>query len=730
MKKLSTKVVLVFAITTIFITSVGSSILYFNMRNFITDSKEKDLLQEIQLKGTYIENIINKDGFTKSQKNISSISQEVSKFRVFDTGYYLLMDEDFNIKYHPDKSLKNLRTVADGSLSFLADNISESKNNTDSINYFYKGDNKILSYYKLSNGWILASAPVRKEMYIELNRFNSLVILTTVFLIFLSLIVAYFFGRSISQKMLSLKKLALELSNGNIDINFKIKSKDEIGQLSDAFFKVVNNLKNLHNEIDIVTNSVIEGHLEAMSNEDNFNGAYKEILTKINLLSKSLVGHIDKIPLPIMIVDKNYKIIYINSSSSNFLNKPKSKLYGTKCSELFKIENCNTKDCVCSIAMKENCTNSIDTIARPLDNDIDISNIGIPIKDVNGAIIGALDIIIDQTKVKSAERKLAKQFSFQGKEVKKLIYNLKEISNGNFNLNAKTGDYDVDTEEVGKSFSIINDTINNISESLSKIMYEINAAAEQVSLGSNHLSNSSQLLSQGATEQATSIENISSSISEISFKTKNNSSNADNANILTQRIKTNSENISEKMNNMIKAINDINDSSNNISNINKIIDDIAFQTNILALNAAIEAARAGQFGKGFAVVAEEVRNLATRSTEATKDTTHLIENSIKKVTVGKEIALSTSESLDSIVNEIRQFSDIIENISKSSKDQVNNISEINKSLLKVSKVVQTNSATAEESAASSEELSAQSTMLKESVGIFKLKTKPVELSKV
>ncbi|MEX1030112.1 MAG: methyl-accepting chemotaxis protein [Paenibacillaceae bacterium] len=299
------------------------------------------------------------------------------------------------------------------------------------------------------------------------------------------------------------------------------------------------------------------------------------------------------------------------------------------------------------------------------------------------------------------------------KPVRDLVAVSEKMASGDLNVDVQINSKD----EIGAlsvAFSTMVDSIN-------EVLTNINVSSEQVAAGSRQVSDSSQALSHGTTEQASSIEQLTASMEEISAQTKQNAINANQANEISIAAVENATQGNNQMKEMLKAMEEINDSSANISKIIKVIDEIAFQTNILALNAAVEAARAGQHGKGFAVVAEEVRNLAARSANAAKETTDMIEGSIKKVDAGTKIATATADALNKIVEGVAKASTLVANIANASNEQATGISQVNQGIALVSEVTQTNSATSEESAAASEELSSQAELLKEMVGKFKLR---------
>ena len=306
-------------------------------------------------------------------------------------------------------------------------------------------------------------------------------------------------------------------------------------------------------------------------------------------------------------------------------------------------------------------------------------------------------------------------FSFQelGKYVSAIDRTMEEYSNGNFT-------YRGSIQFIG-DFSHIQQSIRGFQSKIRNVLEELNVSSAQVSAGADQVADGAQALAQGATEQASSVEELSASINDVSNRITDTAEFSQKANRLGKETGETVARGKEEMTHLLASIQDIAAASNNIQSIIKVIDDIAFQTNILALNAAVEAARAGNAGKGFAVVADEVRSLAQKSADAAQETTQLIKNSLEHVSRGEEIARRTDAAFNDVAMSAQNILEMIEKIAHASNEQADSITQISVGIDQISSVVQTNSATSEQSAAASQELSGQASVMKNLLSQFQLR---------
>ncbi len=268
-------------------------------------------------------------------------------------------------------------------------------------------------------------------------------------------------------------------------------------------------------------------------------------------------------------------------------------------------------------------------------------------------------------------------------------------------------------------FQTINETLHNLSKTLKDVFANITEAVIQVRAGASQVAEGASSLAQTTSTDAATVQQISATVHEISQMISTTAESVQSAKTLTEQTADTVNGSKVTMNEMLSAMENIANSATEISKINKVIEDIAFQTNILALNASVEAARAGAAGKGFAVVADEVRSLAAKSADAAKTTSNLIENALTAVNEGTETAHRTADNLEQVVPMISDVNSLMESVSSASEEQSAAITQINAGFDNIASSIQSNSATAEESAASSEELSGQAAILEEMVRKFK-----------
>lgn len=552
-------------------------------------------------------------------------------------------------------------------------------------------------------------------------------ILIMIIVIFAGMVIAIvlgiFISRMISRPVRKLVNAADKLAMGDIDLNVVADTKDEVGDLTNAFHKMADNIKEVNAEINKLIGASNEGNLNERAAVQAFQGNWAALI-------KGLNGLLDIITAPMHEANEVLSKMAVNDYTKEMTGQYKGILKEFA-EQINMVRNRLLSVQDIAIRVSKGDTSRLDEftkIGKRSDNDKLIPSFRDMMQVIqdlinetsllaNASINGNLTSRGNTDKFEGGYKEIIngmnKTMDAVARPIQEASAVMQEMAKGNLTV-TMNGDYKGDYAEIKES-------LNFTIQSFNDVLNEISNSAQQVASGAKQVSDSAQTLSQGSTEQASSIEEQTASLEEISTQTRQNATNANQASEMALAAKEDAVNGNERMKEMWNAMNDINESASNISKIIKVIDEIAFQTNILALNAAVEAARAGQHGKGFAVVAEEVRNLAARSANAAKETTVLIEGSIKKAEDGTKIASETAGALNKIVDVVTKVAHLVGEIAVASNEQASGIAQVNQGIMQVSEVVQTNSATSEESASASEELSGQADTLKNLVGKFKLK---------
>ncbi len=535
------------------------------------------------------------------------------------------------------------------------------------------------------------------------------------------------------------------ISKGDIPEKIKDDYRGDFNEIKNNLNQAIDAVSGLVSDADMLAAAAVDGRLEVRADAAKHQGEFKNIINGVNKTLNTLVGHIDVLPSPVMLIDKEFTVRYMNKIGAEIAGDSQQQVIGKKCYDCFKTEHCNTDNCATGQSMRRDQKMSAETVAKPRGMNIDIAYTGIPFKNENKEIIGAIELITDQTVIKKAHRVSEKQAKYQKNEVEKLVDNLGKISIGDLNCSLKVDDGDDDVKAISENYEKINMSLNetikalnavtdiaeeiaggnlmvNVAErseqdklmkalkkmvsDLTSIAVDVQTAASQVTTGSGEMSSSAEEMAQSANEQSASVEQVSSSMEEMNSSVIQNADNARQTAVISIKAAKDAQEGGLAVAETVKAM-------KSIAEKIAVIEDIASQTNMLALNAAIEAARAGDHGKGFAVVAGEVRNLAERSGNAAKEINNL---SVKSV----EVAERAGKLIEEIVPQIQKTAELVQEINASSAEQANGIAQVTQAVEQLDKGIQQSAAATEQMASTTEELLSQAEQLQRSASFFKV----------
>jgi methyl-accepting chemotaxis protein len=520
---------------------------------------------------------------------------------------------------------------------------------------------------------------IPKETFKTVTMGRIMVLVITVFAFIAALAFGIVQGLMISGRLKKTVHVLDKIAHGDLSERIEIKTTDEFLQLAESLNGVEDNIAALVGDTDTLVQSALDGRLSVRADPEKHKGDYRKVIVGINNTLDAVVG-----PLTV---------------AANYIDRISKGDMPEKIAENYNGDFNKIKD---------NLNIAIDSIQNLISDTMLLSD---------AAVSGALQTRADASKHQGDYRKIIDGINttldLVITPINEIIEILKHLADGDMTLRMAgdyKGDFDVLKTALNESLDAINDTLG-----------QINNAVDQVAEGAVQVSQASQSLSQGATEQASSLEEITSSTTEISSQTRQNTDNALKMNSLAKEAQENAEKGNNQMKELVAAMTDINRSAEEINKVVKTIDDISFQINLLALNANVEAARAGKYGKGFAVVAEEVRNLAVRSANSVKETTRMVEEVIGNIQRGNSLVEGSASQLDEIVGGSSQVSVLAEEVATAGREQTQGLEQISLGLNQIDQVTQSNTASAEESASASEELSSQAQQVKAMLARFRLK---------
>lgn len=559
--------------------------------------------------------------------------------------------------------------------------------------------------------------------------------------------------------MQALAATAKDVAAGDIAVNFTIDRDDEIGQVSRSFLEIVKSLNTLKSEFQSAETAIGQGDVLYRAENTGLEGAFHEILTGANNIIGEMTGYLDFITEPIIIVDENLKVIYTNRIIRQYTKTENQEVKGRHVDEFLHGD-------ISGLFVKGSAQREVVRLQLNPDELFDIEISFIPIEKGNKDAATLL-IMSNLTHIKEAGRLSEKISDYRQARTEQLTGAIvSAFEQGNLTVDIPAMASDSDTAQIAEEFEImsgallkgigiirsyinelqtvlgymsakdftteirqsyegdfhaIKNSVNTILDNMNTIFAELSESSAKTKDGAAHIEGTTRDMAESFVEQQQAIGDINVSVEKITDEINQNLGNVQNAARLSSIAKEDANHGNMQMSIMLTAMDEIRDGTSSIASVINTIEDIAFQTNLLALNASVEAARAGEHGKGFSVVAEEVRNLASRSAEAVKESATMIEASIEKVDKGADIAESTASALTKIVASVTDIDQVIEEISTSSGRQASAIESIEESIRGVGALIEKGTSAMTENVGITQSLTSQAEALQSMIDKFSLK---------
>lgn len=575
--------------------------------------------------------------------------------------------------------------------------------------------------------------------------------------------VIFLFGKGL-KPLDDLALLAKDVARGKTNLNIPIDKNDEIGQVFQAFAEIVKALNLLSDNFLEGEEQIRNGNIIYKIDQENLSGGFEDLVVATNRIIKGLLGYLSHVTEPVVVIDQNGKINFTNNVIYDMTKLPLGDIMGRNINDIFKTNITALPAITRCLAGTDPGRSELTVTFNDEVYELEVSAVAIYAADAT--IRGAMVILTDKTAVNRMRDLSQKRNEYRQHLTEKLTGSLgTAFEKGNLDILIEAEEYDDETESVAEDFRKVEETllssvsiiksyvteltevlekmsnknfkegiqseytgdfeslkisINTILENMKAVFAELRSASAQVRQGSAVIAENSQTMSLGFDQQLLHTAEVNKSIEEITNQINSSLEEVKKTTDISAATKENADFSNEQMTHLLKAMEDIKESSKKIANIIKVVEDIAFQTNLLSLNASVEAARAGQYGAGFAVVAEEVRNLALRSSQAVKESAELISTSVEKVNIGTKLAEDTAKNLTTMVEAVNEISSSMEKIFSYSQIQNNAIDSIGEGMRTITKMIEDDTVSIITTSSISQELAGQAETLEEMIGSFEI----------